>query len=336
MTGQVVCFGEAILRLSTIPGRMIGQSGAFDVFTGGAEANVAVAMASLGQPARFVSLLPANPLGAKVRADLAAAGVDVAFLSEKAGRLGLYFLETGASLRPSAVTYDRAESVFSRARPDDFDLSGALRGAGLLHVSGITAALGPGGAALVGAAIAAAKSAGATISLDCNYRPGLWGAWESDPRRTMTELVAQADILFGNHRDIALLFDRPFSGDGPERRREAAQAAFDAFPNLSLMASTARTPLTQTHHQIAARVDTRDGMHQTPAIDVTDIVDRVGTGDAFAAGVLLGWIEGRTIEQVADMGLRLAILKHSLVGDFCTANRAALDGFSTRAGDLQR
>jgi 2-dehydro-3-deoxygluconokinase len=118
------------------------------------------------------------------------------------------------------------------------------------------------------------------------------GAWDSNPRDILMDLIADVNVLFGNHRDMTLLLDRPFSGDGPERRREAVQAAFDTFPKLEVMASTARTALTQTHHRLAARVDTRDEQFQTPEIEITDIFDRLGTGDAFTAGVLAAWLEG--------------------------------------------
>jgi sugar/nucleoside kinase (ribokinase family) len=178
--------------------------------------------------------------------------------------------------------------------PEEFDFAAALDGAALFHISGITAALGPGGVELARAGIKAARAAGVPVSFDCNFREKLWGAWDSNPREILLELLAEATIMFGNHRDMTLLLQKPFSGDGAERRREAVEAAFATFPGLQVMASTARHPITQTHHRLSARVDLREDRHQTPEIEITDIVDRVGSGDAFAAGVLTGWLEVET------------------------------------------
>ena len=336
MSGTFVCFGELLLRLATPAGALIADAPSLDLVVGGAEANVAVALAAQGWRARMVSAVPANPLGSRAIAALAGAGVSTRGIVQAPGRMGLYFLETGASLRPSHVVYDRAGSAFAGAAPDAFDFAGALAGAKLLHLSGITAALGPGGLALSLAAIAAARAAGVAVSFDPNYRELLWSAWPSDPRAALSQLVAEADILFANHRDMTLLLGRPFSGDGAERRREAAEAAFAAFPRLTVMASTARTPLTQTHHRLAARVDLREARHQTPEIDIPDIVDRIGTGDAFAAGVLHAWAQGASAQTMAETGLALGALKHGLHGDFCRISPAQLNAFAAHGGDVRR
>jgi 2-dehydro-3-deoxygluconokinase len=251
--------------------------------------------------------------------------------------MGLNFLEAGSGPRPAAITYDRAGSAFGCAVPESIDFAEALAGARLLHCGGITPALGPKGVALAKAAQAAARSAGVPICFDGNYRAQLWAAWDSDPASILRELVADATILIGNHRDIALLLGRPFSGEGEERRREAAEAAFDAFPNLELIASTARHLVTSDHHRISARVDARAGGVQTDEIDVTGIVDRIGTGDAFAAGVLDGWLDGGgDLAVMAGRGLALAALKHSIPGDMCPVSRAMLDSFSAGADDVRR
>ncbi len=336
VTGTVVCFGEILLRLAPPGARMMVQAQSLDMVVGGAEANVAAALAALGQEARMVTLLPSSPLGDKAKADLGAAGVDTRFIARADGRMGLYFLEPGAGLRPSSITYDRAGSAFALASPDALHLKGALEGAALLHMSGITPALGPGGVALAEAAVAAAQDAGVPICFDGNYRALLWDAWDSDPRAILTRLVGAAKVLIGNHRDISLLLGKTFSGDGAERRREAVEAAFDAFPNLELVASTARHVVSSDHHRIAARVDTRASKHQTAEIDVTGIVDRIGTGDAFAAGVLHQYLHGGNAQAMAECGLALAALKHSLPGDFCLIGPAELAAFSAQGGDVRR
>jgi 2-dehydro-3-deoxygluconokinase len=332
----VTCFGEILLRLSP-PGRhLLVQAGALDLQVGGAEANVASALASLGHAVRFAGLVSDNPLGERALAALRGFGIDTGRITRGPGRMGLYFLEAGSGPRPASITYDRAGSAFATAAPEAIDLAGALAGARLLHCGGITPALGPGGVALARAAHAAARAAGVPICFDGNYRAQLWDAWDSDPASVLRKLVADATILIGNHRDIALLLGRPFSGEGEDRRREAAEAAFAAFPNLELIASTARQIVTGDHHRIAARVDSREASHQTEAIDVTGIVDRIGTGDAFAAGVLDGWLTGGDLAAMAQRGLALAALKHTIPGDMCPVSRAMLDSFDAGAGDVRR
>lgn len=333
---HVTCFGEILLRLSP-PGRqLLMQAASLDIVVGGAEANVASALASLGHAVRFAGLVSDNPLGERALASLRACGVDTGHVARAAGRMGLYFLEAGSGPRPSAITYDRAGSAFAEAAPESIDFAGALAGARLLHCGGITPALGPRGVALARAAQAAARAARVPICFDGNYRAQLWAAWDSDPAAILRELVADATILIGNHRDIALLLGRPFSGEGEDRRREAAEAAFSAFPNLELIASTARHLVTSDHHRISARVDARGDSHQTEEIEVIGIIDRIGTGDAFAAGVLDGWLEGVDLAIMAQRGLALATLKHSIPGDMCPVSRAMLDGFSAGAGDVRR
>ncbi|RYD47806.1 MAG: sugar kinase, partial [Sphingomonadales bacterium] len=145
------------------------------------------------------------------------------------------------------------------------------------------------------------------------------------------------DILFGNHRDVSLLLDRSFSGEGPDRRREAAEAAFGEFPKLRTIASTARHVLDSDRHRISARVDTRDGSHETSEAEISGIVDRIGAGDAFAAGVLHGLIEsGGDARAGAEAGLALTALKHSLPGDASLFTRADLAAFAQSGADVRR
>ena len=332
----ITCFGELLLRLTPPGTRLMVQADALDMFVGGAEANVAAALASLGHEVRFAGLVSDNALGDLALTALRGAGVDTGLIGRAPGRMGLYFMEQGSGPRPSAITYDRAGSAFAVADPSAIDFAGALAGAKLLHTGGITPALGPRGVALAKAAQAAAMSAGVQICFDGNYRGQLWSSWDSNPGAILRELVADATILIGNHRDISLLLGKTFSGDGPDRRREAAEAAFAAFPKLQLIASTARHLVTSDHHRISARVDSRDGAHQTDEIDVTGIVERIGTGDAFAAGVLDAWLSGGDVQAMAETGLALTALKHTIPGDMCLIGRAMLDGFAAGGGDVRR
>lgn len=332
----VTCFGELLVRLTPPDRRLLAQADTLALTVGGAEANVAITLASLGQAARFCSLVSDNAVGDRAVAELRRAGVDTNYLARADGRMGLYFLEAGAGVRPSSITYDRAGSAFIEADPRAIDFTAALEAARLFHTGGITPALGPKGVALARSANAAAKAAGVPICFDGNYRAALWSAWKSNPREVLAGLVADAAILIGNHRDISLLLGREFSGDGEDRRREAAEAAFDAFPQLELIASTARHLVTSDHHRISARVDTRDGSHQTEEIALTGVIDRIGTGDAFAAGVIDGWLAGGDLVRVAETGLALCALKHSLPGDNAPISRALLESFSAHGGDVRR
>lgn len=332
----VTCFGELLLRLTPPGNRLMVQADSLELHVGGAEANVAVALASLGHQVRFAGLVSDNPLGDRAVAALRSAGVDTGCLTRSPGRMGIYFMEDGTGPRPAAITYDRAGSAFAEADPAAINFAGALAGARLLHTGGITPALGPKGAALAKAANAAAVAAGVPICFDGNYRGALWSSWDSNPAAVLRELVADAAILIGNHRDISLLLGKAFSGDGSDRRREASEAAFAAFPKLELIASTARHLVTSDHHRIAARVDTRSTAHQTEEIDVTGIVGRIGTGDAFAGGVLHAWLEGGDAQALAESGLALTALKHTIPGDMCVIDRAMLDSFSAGGGDVRR
>lgn len=334
--GSVVCFGELLVRLSPPGARLMVQAGTLDLEIGGAEANVAAGLASLGHAVRMVGAVADNPLGAKACAALAAAGVDVRAIRRLPGRMGLYFVEHGAGLRPSSITYDRAVSAFAQAPAGAFDFAAALADARLLHVSGITPALGPNGGELARAAVGAAAAAGVPVCFDGNYRAQLWESWDSDPRAVLTELVEHSTILIGNHRDISLLLGRTFSGDGSERRREAVEAAFEAFPQLQVVASTARHVVAGAHHRLSARVDLRDSRFQTDEVEVIGIVERIGTGDAFAAGVLHAWLGGGDAGAMAQTGLALCVLKHSLPGDMCLIGPAELAAFSTEVGDVRR
>ena len=336
MADRILCFGELLLRL-TAPGReLLLQSGRLDVHVGGAEANVAIGLARLGHGTAMVSRVPANALGDAAAGALRRYGVDTTGVATGEGRMGLYFLSPGAGLRPSDIVYDREGSAFALAWPEEFDWDALLAGADLLHLSGITPALGPRAAEAATAAARAAKAKGVPISFDGNYRAQLWRKWDSDPAAILNDLVGQADILFGNHRDISLLLGREFSGDGPERRREAAEAAFQAFPGLKLIASTARHVTDADTHRITARLDGRDGSAQTEEVVVAGIVDRIGAGDAFAAGILHGMLSGQDLDRTVHAGLALTCLKHSLPGDASLFGPRDVEAFLAGELDVRR
>jgi 2-dehydro-3-deoxygluconokinase len=336
MTAPIVFFGELLIRL-TAPGReLLMQSPSFDLHVGGAEANVAVGLAHLGHATAMVSAVPDNALGRGALSAVRSHGVDCSNVQVRDGRMGLYFLTQGAGLRASEIVYDRAGSGFAQMAATDFDWDSVLLNAQMLHLSGITPALGPQSAEATLAAARAAKRLGVPISFDGNYRAMLWESWDSNPRSVLSELVGIADILFGNHRDISLVLGKDFSSDGADRRREAAQAGFDAFPALKLIASTARHLVSADHHQLSARIDLRDSFAQTEEIDVTGIIDRIGAGDAFAAGVLHAYLQGGDADAMAKSGLALTCLKHSLPGDASLFSQADIDAFMSGNLDVRR
>lgn len=334
--GTIACFGEIVMRVSVPHGELPLQSAHFDAHVGRAEANVAVALAALGHDTAMVSAVPEGPIGDGVLGELRRHGVDVAPILRPAGRMGLYYYLPGGPMRPAEVVYDRAGSAFAEVAPGDWDWDRLLDGVGWLHVSGVTPALGPNSAAAVLEAVTRARAAGIGVSFDGNWRGRLWDRWQSDPVAILNPIVAQATLLFGNHRDAALLLGRVFSGDGEDRRREAALALLDHFPSLEYVASTAREIVGPDVHRLTARIDTRDeGGSSDPAV-VTPVIDRVGTGDAFAAGVLDGLWMGKGLADAAKHGLGLSALKHGLRGDFAPFSRGALGGVSTRAQDIAR
>lgn len=332
-------FGELLIRLSPPEKLLLRSARSLDVHVGGAEANVAIGLASLGHATRMVSRVPDHALGQMAVSALLGAGVDCTHVARTSpgDRMGLYFLTPGAGLRASDIVYDRAGSAFALATEDDFDWDTAFEGCTHLHLSGITPALGPRSAAAALAAAKAAKARGMTLIFDGNYRARLWEAWDSDPKAILTQLVSQADILFGNHRDMALLLDKPFHGDGADRRREAAEAGFAAFPNLKLIASTARQVDHVDSHRIAARIDTPAQAVQTDEIEVSGIVDRIGAGDAFAAGILHGFLlKPDDLEGAAQTGLALTALKHSLPGDASLFTQDDIDHLLAGNHDVRR
>ena len=334
---KFLAFGEIMLRLSP-PGReLLLQTPKFDVWVAGAEANVATALARLGHDVGFASMVPDNDLGRSAVSTLRGHGVDTAAIQLGGDRMGLYFVTSGAGMRATEVIYDRAHSSFAQAPVSAWDWDTLLDGVDWFHLSGITPALGPVPADSAIAAAKAAAARGIPISFDGNYRAKLWERWDSDPRGILMQLVEHADLMFGNHRDIALLLDKDFGGhDGEDRRRDAADAAFAAFPKLKTIASTARHVENVDLHRVSARIDTREGHAQTEEVVLAGIVDRIGGGDAFASGVLHALRTGGDIGAAAATGLALTALKHSLPGDASLFRQADIDAYLAGGLDVRR
>lgn len=335
---RVVCFGELLLRLGA-PGRqLLLQTPQLEVHVGGAEANVAVSLAQFGHAPAMVSALPPGPLGGAALGELRRFGVDTRHVAQGEGRMGLYFLVNGALQRPSEVLYDRAGSAFALADPAGYDWPRILEGADWLVVSGVTPALGAECARAAQDAVNAAVRAGVPVAFDGNYRSKLWQRWDGDPPRRLSALCAQVDLLFAGHRDIAVMLgEAGQSGSPMDLTLAAAERAFAAFPRLRRMTTTLRAQRSVDHHALSAVMVTREGkLLQTAEYELPQIVDRIGTGDAFAAGVLHGLMCGQGDAEALRFGLAAACLKHSIPGDFnrvSVADVAALvadSGYSVR------
>lgn len=334
--GEIACFGELLLRFGAPRGELLLQNPALDVHFGGAEANVAVGLASLGHTPRMISRVPDNALGRAALRYLRGQGVDTRPTAFARGRMGLYYLVQAAGLRGGEVIYDREGSSFALASLSDFDWDELLSGVGMLHMSGITPALGPELAAVATAAARSAERNNVVLSFDGNFRGTLWRRWNPDPRPILVEIVGNAEILLGNHRDISLLLGRTFDGEGPVRRRKAAEAAFDAFPRLRLIASTSRRIEGADCHHIAARIDTPAEAWQTEEIRVSDIVDRIGAGDAFAAGILHGLRIGSHLGETVQFAHMLTCLKHGLSGDASLFSARDVETAMAEGADVRR
>jgi 2-dehydro-3-deoxygluconokinase len=339
MAARIVCFGELLLRLGA-PGReLLLQSPRLQVHVGGAEANVAVSLARFGHQVTLVSVLPDNPLGAVAAGELRRHGVNTDEVQPGPGRMGLYFLQTGTGLRPSEVLYDRAGSAFALADPAGYDWPRLLAGADWLHLSGVTPALGEGSAAAAIAAVRCARQLGVRVSFDGNFRPKLWQAWQGDAPGILRQILAETDLLFADHRDMAVVLETRFPEASPDALVEAAAvAAFAAFPNLGRLASTIRIQHSVDQHSLSALMLARDGRReQAPARELAQIVDRIGAGDAFAAGLLHSLVSGMDDGDSLRFGLAAACLKHSIPGDFNLLDLADVSACVDQAGyDVRR
>jgi len=314
---RIVCFGELLLRLAA-PGReLLLQSASLQLQVGGAEANVAVALRQLGHDSLFVSAVPDNALGRGCIAELRRHGVDVSGVQLMPGRMGLYFLAHAAGQRPAEVLYDRAESSFVRAAEDQFDWDALLAGADWLHISGVTVAVSAQAAAAALRAMRTARASGLRISFDCNFRAALWSTRIATAPALLRELAGHADLLFADARDFALMYGTAAA----DATRAPQERAFRELPTLQWIAATVRQRETMENQQLGGVLHLRSGRHESRAFALTGIVDRIGSGDAFAAAVIDGLIAGRDPQDVVDFGCAAATLKHFIPGDFNLSTR---------------
>jgi 2-dehydro-3-deoxygluconokinase len=333
MTGKrTVCFGEVMMRLTAPGHESLLQSPRLEATWGGAELNVAVALASFGGNASFVTVLPENVLGRAAFSEIRKYGVDASNVRFAKGRLGLYFVTAGAGIRATEVLYDRARSAFADAAPDLFDWQSVLAHADRLHLSGVTPAIGPGGSAAAERAAREAARLGVKLSFDGNFRATLWSQWDGDAPSILARILANADIAFVDERDIALVLKRSF-----QDRHDAFAAAFAALPQLERIACTTRAMSPSGAATLAASLYSRDAVVHGQPIHLGAVIDRIGSGDAFVAGVLHGLAHEFDAQKIVDFALSAAAWKHSVPGDFLAVSEAQLLQFlSDGVRDVRR
>jgi len=331
----VVTFGEIMLRLSPERGLRLGQSTTMDATFGGAEANVAVALADWGADARFVSAVPAHAIGDAAINALRARGVDTAHILRLGRRLGIYFLEHGVSQRPCRVIYDRAGSSITEVTPGQIDWKAILHGADWFHVTGITPALGPPIAQAANEAIRAAKRSGAGISLDVNYRSRLWAPDEA--HRTLAPMMQHLNLLICNEADAADVFGIGI-GASDARSGQVDTGAYEDIARrlaerfkLPMVAITLRETVSASDNLWSACLWDGNAFHRSKRYPI-HIVDRVGGGDAFAAGLIYGLLSGQTAQDALEFAVAASCLKQTILGDFSLA--AASEVQSLAAGEI--
>jgi len=330
--GRVVTFGEVMLRLKSPGFEKLFQSRALEATFGGAEANVAVSLAQLGVQAAFVTALPPGPVGDAAIGEIRSFGVDTSLIRRQGERVGIYFLESGANQRPSKVTYDRSGSAIATAKPGDFDWSLILDGASWLHLSGVTPAISASAADLALEAVSSARSRDITVSCDYNYRKNLWRYGKKAPQ-VMREIVKSVDIGIANEEDcqqalgIDVGVDARTARSRSEKYRALSERVLDEFPNLRKQVITLRESHSADHNGWSAVLHNRKEFLCSRSYEIHDIVDRVGAGDSFAAGLIYGLITYPEDDARAlEFATAASCLKHSILGDF---NRVSVADVTT-------
>ncbi len=334
---RIVCFGEILLRLASHSPKLLFQDMLLEASVCGAEANVSVGLAGFGHACRIVSALPANPLGVAARTTIEAFGPQVAGPISDGSRMGLFFLQPGAMARPASVIYDRAGSAFANADPSEYDWGSLLAGAEWLFVSGITAALGDKALAALRNAMGAARDAGLKIAFDTNFRPTLWHGREKLAAQVLRELSCEADLLFAGRRATAMMAGGTFDHTDPaEGFHAAAEAMFALSPRLQHMTATRRHVYSSDRQDLTGLLADRNGQSAGKTVVLEQIIDRVGTGDAFAAGILHGLLEAKSRDEIIDFATASAQWAHSVPGDFLRATVADIEDLARGGSDVKR
>ena len=344
MGKKVITMGEIMLRLSTPNNERFIQADEFDVCYGGGEANVAVSLSNFGYDTEFVTAVPPQAIGESAVAALRKYNVGTKYIARCGDRLGIYFLETGSAMRASNVIYDRAGSSIATATPDRFDFDEIFKDADWFHFTGITPAISDSAADLIKQALIAAKKAGVTVSVDLNFRKKLWSSEKA--RSVMTDLMQYVDICIGNEEDAEKVLGFKASKTDVTKGElnlagyeEVFNAMADAF-GFKYIVSSLRQSYSASNNGWSACImngKTREFYH-SKTYSITPIVDRVGGGDSFAAGVICGLLDERSMQDALEFGVAASALKHSIIGDVNLVSEAEVSSLAhgNATGRIQR
>ena len=316
---RIVTLGEIMLRLSPAGCKRFVQVDNFDIIWGGGEANVAVSCANYGHEAYFVSKLPEHEIGQAAVNALRRYGVDTRFIARGGARVGIYYCETGASMRPSKVIYDRAGSAIAEADPEEFAFDRIMEGADWFHWSGITPAISDKAARLVKLACEAAKRRGVTVSVDLNFRKKLWTSEKAIS--VMRPLMKYVDVCIGNEEDAELCLGfRPDADvESGSTDAEGYKGIFEAMMKefgFKYVVSTLRESFSASHNGWKAMIYDGKEFYQSKRYDINPIIDRVGGGDSFSAGLIHGLLTMPTQGEALEFAVAASALKHTVNGDF--------------------
>ena len=341
MSKKVVTMGEIMLRLSTPDFKRFVQADTFDITYGGGEANVAAALCNYGLNGTFVSKVPDNPIGQSAINHLRRFGVDTRFVARGGERLGIYFLETGASMRASQVVYDRSGASIAGVDIADFNFDKIFEDAVWFHTTGITPALSDKAAALTEAALKAAKAKGITTSIDLNYRKKLWT--KEKAREVMSRLCRYVDVCIGNEEDAETTLGFKAKDTDVTKGELSLEGFKDVFRQMKekfgfkFIASSLRESHSASDNGWSALVYDGIDFYHTRQYHVR-IVDRVGSGDSFASGLIYGLVTGMPMSEAAEFGVAASALKHTIPGDFNHATLSEVKGLmkGDGSGRVQR
>lgn len=323
----ITCFGELLLRFNTQAGMRFIQSSAFDIHVGGAEANVAVLLAQLGQHSRMVSHIPDNHLSQLAVGGLRKYGVDTSFITTGGERLGTYYVENGNHLRPTQVIYDRAGSSFAGLQPGDINWQQIFQSASLFHWSGVSAALSASATAVCEEAIKAAIEQGIPISADFNYRRKLWNYGQA-PDQVMPALLHHSEIAVADLDAAAVYFDIKTDESLPLKARfqQCFQQLKSKMPKLKTFAMSFRV-VNGLHHEYFGAIAHEDKYYYSELHSLPLVTDQIGTGDAFTAGLLYGISSALDPQQMINWATACGVLKQSIHGDWALISNAEIEAF---------
>ncbi|HTH55009.1 MAG TPA: sugar kinase [Cyclobacteriaceae bacterium] len=306
---KIVTLGEVMMRLSPPGYQRFSQASAFDINYGGSEANVSVSLAHWGFQVEHVTCFPANAFGEAAEAQLRSSGVGTSHIQFQEGRLGLYFIEHGADYRSSKVIYDRFDSAFAKLDPAVYDWTEILKEATWFHWSGITPAISEAAATACADAIKTAKKLGLKISGDINYRRNLWG-YGKKAIDIMPSLISECDLIIGGTTDF-----ENCAGIHGDDFADGCKKLQKRFPNVTIIGNPKRESVHASSQKISGKLWAKNALLKSKGFELTNIVDRVGSGDAFAAGLIYGFLHSKSDQESLEFAVAACALKHTIPGD---------------------